>query len=159
MKILKYQLKYTKEIIIDEITKQKHIAYYPYIPCFFEWRGEKSIEINGLLDSGADGIVIPVGLANSLNLDLTPAKRSMKIVAGEVKYFLTQANLTIGRAGRLTTFENVNIAVPKEGDTPILIGRNPVFEYYNITFIEPERRFLMEPYEQKIKSKSKKKRH
>ena len=99
-----------------------------------------------------------MGLANSLNLDLTPAKRSMKVVAGEVKCFLTQANLTIGRAGRLTTFENVKIAVPKEGDTPILIGRNPVFKYYNITFIEPERRFLMEPYEQKTKSKSKKKR-
>ena len=126
---------------------------------FFEWHGEKSIEINGLLDSGADGIVIPIGLAKSLNLDLAPAKRSMKVVAREVEYYLTQANLTIGRTGRLTTFENVKIAVPKEGDTPVLIGRNPVFKYYNITFIEPERRFLMEPYVlEKSRSITKKKK-
>lgn len=56
-------------------------------------------------------------------------------------------NFAIGRGGRVHTFPNVEAAIPQEGETPIIIGRDPVFKHYKVTFLELELTFVLDPYE------------
>jgi len=61
--------------------------------------------------------------------------------------FVSRAVLTIGRAGRYSDPVEVEVSVPAQGNPPVLIGRNPIFRQYRITFIEAEKRFEMKPYQ------------
>jgi hypothetical protein len=126
MEILKFAFSYKKQIAIDKETKKEIIRYYPMVPCTLDWKGKRSKLTDGLLDSGCDGVVLPLSLAKFLELDLVLEEKPMKVVGGE-------------------SFPNVEVSIPIEGDTPVLIGREPVFKPYEITFIESKRRFIMKP--------------
>ena len=150
MKLLKFIFKYKKVIAVDRDTNKEVISYYPVIPCIFESGSVKSRLMEGLLDSGADGVVIPKALAEILELDLEPTDDPMVVVGDRtLERYIAKVDLVIGRGGRTVKFKNVNLSIPKQGDTPILIGRNPVFRSYEITFIEAERRLIMKPYQKK----------
>ncbi len=145
MKPLEFAFGYKKQIAIDKETKEEIIRYYPMVPCTLDWKGKRSKLTDGLLDSGCDGVVLPLSLAKFLELDLVLEEKPMKVVGGEAKRYKSKANLTIGRGGRYVSFPNVEVSIPTEGDTPVLIGREPVFKPYEITFIESKRRFIMKP--------------
>ncbi|MCG2826574.1 MAG: hypothetical protein L6265_08305 [Thermoplasmatales archaeon] len=145
MKLLNYAFNYKKIISIDRVTKEEKIDFYPIVPCRFEWAGN-SQAVEGLLDSGSIGIVIPMGLAKILNLELTEYKIPMKVVGRIVDRYIAKANLILGRGGRFVSIPDVDVSIPKEGETPVILGRKPIFELYTITFIEAEKRFIMEPY-------------
>jgi hypothetical protein len=150
MKPLKFVFNYKKVIAIDRDSNEEIMSYYPVVPCVFEYHEKKSMLLEGLLDSGADGIVMPLALAELLELDLEPAVNPMMVVGDKgIERYLSKANMTIGRGGRTVDFKNVEVSIPKKGDTPILIGRNPVFKHYEITFIEAEKKFVMKPYKKK----------
>jgi predicted aspartyl protease len=125
-------------------------AYHPMIPCIIASEKRTSPQIEGLLDSGSDGIVIPRGLADYLELELKPAGRPMRVANGRsVERFISKASLTIGRGGRQCDPVEVEVSVPSEGDPPILIGREPIFRLFVITFVEAEKRFEMRPWHAK----------
>ena len=117
------------------------------IPCTISSSRKKSPLIEGLLDSGSDGIVIPRSLADYLDLHLKPAARPMRVANGrDVERFTAKASITLGRGGRCCDPIDTEVSVPAEGDPPLLIGREPVFRLFVITFVEAEKRFEMKPY-------------
>jgi hypothetical protein len=72
----------------------------------------------------------------------------MKVADGKsTPRWTSEASVILGRAGRYCSpIDKVTVSIPREGDPPILLGRDPVFELYTITFIEAEKRFMMDPY-------------
>ena len=73
----------------------------------------------------------------------------MNVVGFEdVKAYEAAVKLVIGGA-RCTDPIPVTVRIPARGDTPTLIGRDPIFMLYEITFIEAERKINMIPYQQK----------
>ena len=118
---------------------------YPFLPCTLEWGGKRTPQMEGLLDSGSDGVVLPLDVARYLNLTLEKEEKPMKVVAREVARYSANVNLTIGRAGRLFTFPKIRATIPKDGSTPILIGRDPVFKVYRVIFDDARKRFVLEP--------------
>jgi hypothetical protein len=106
--------------------------------------------IEGLLDSGSDGVVIPRSLADYLDLQLKPAARPMRVANGrDVQRYTAKASITLGRGGRCCGPIDAEVSVPAEGDPPLLIGREPIFRMFVITFVEAERRFEMRSYRAK----------
>ncbi len=117
------------------------------VPCIISSADKKSPLIDGLLDSGSDGIVIPRSLADCLDLQLKPAARPMRVANGrEVKRYTARVSITLGRGGRFCGPIDAEVSVPADGDPPLLIGREPVFRLFVITFVEADRRFEMKPY-------------
>lgn len=75
------------------------------------------------------------------------ADRPMMVANGRsVERFTSKASLMIGRGGRYCDPIEVEVSVPAEGNPPILIGREPIFRLFVITFVEAEKRFEMKPY-------------
>ena len=71
---------------------------------------------------------------------------------GDIKRYTSRVDLTIGRGGRYSgPFKGIEVRIPSQGDPPVLIGRDPIFTGYIITFIEAELRYLMEPYKKRKK--------
>lgn len=149
MKLLKFVFNYKKFIVKDEGTGKEITKYYPMVPCKFSWKDKNSPIIDCLLDSGSDGNVIPLKLAEYFGLNLIPDDTPMKVVGGEVKRYKAKLDVTLGRGGRIISLSNVDVAIPIEGKTPFIIGRNPIFELYEITFIESEKKVIMKPYKSK----------
>lgn len=118
---------------------------YPMLPCTFEWRARTTPRVEGRLDSGSDGLVMPMGIAEFLNLDLNDEERPMQVVSREVPQFSAKVNLMVGRGGHLMTFRNVTAHIPKEGNVPLLIGRDPVFKAYRVTFDDSISIFYLVP--------------
>jgi len=103
--------------------------------------------MDGLLDSGSDGIVIPRSLADYLGLKLEPSSRPMRVANGrDVQRYTAKASITLGRGGRCCDPIDAEVSIPAEGEPPVLIGREPIFRLYVITFVEAEKRFEMRPY-------------
>jgi hypothetical protein len=71
----------------------------------------------------------------------------MEALGRVLNRYITKINLILGRGGRYIQLNNVEVSVPIESKTSmILIGRRPIFELYDITFIEPEKKIVMKPY-------------
>ena len=155
-KLVDFQFNYRKTIalnpttrapILDANTGKTLEVYHPIIPFVISSEKKRGSQTEGLLDSGSDGIVIPKGLADYLSLDLKLADRPMMVANGRsVERFTSKASLMIGRGGRYCDPIEVEVSVPAEGNPPILIGREPIFRLFVITFVEAEKRFEMNPY-------------
>lgn len=156
MKLLEFSFGYRKNVVLDTRTGKPVLdsatgkpmeMFHPMVPCIISSADKKSPLIEGLLDSGSDGIVIPRSLADYLNLQLKPAPRPMRVANGrDVQRFTANVALTLGRGGRCCDPIDVEVSIPTEGDPPLLIGREPVFRLFVITFVEAEKRFEMKPY-------------
>ena len=134
----------------DKKTGEMVTRYYPYVPAILSSGFKSAPPIEGLLDSGSDGIVIPLFVAKSLDLELKECE-PMKVVGRLVERYRSKATITLGRAGRFCDpLPDVPVNIPKEGDSPIIFGRTPIFELFRITFVEAEKRFTMEPYSTKV---------
>jgi hypothetical protein len=130
----------------DKKTGEMLTRHYPYVPAIISSGSKSAPPIEGLLDSGSDGIVVPLFIAKSLEIDIEECE-PMKVVGRLVERYRSKATITLGRAGRFCDpLPNVPINIPKEGDSPIIFGRTPIFELFRITFVEAEHWFTMEPY-------------
>ncbi|MGD9962486.1 MAG: retropepsin-like aspartic protease [Thermoplasmata archaeon] len=133
--------------IVDKDTGEPVNAYHPMVPLIISSKGRDCTQTDGLLDSGSDGVVIPMGLAEYLGLELNRTERPMMVANGRsVERLTSKVTLTLGRAGRYCDPIEAEVNVPAEGSPPILIGRDPVFRLFTITFVEAERRLEMTPY-------------
>ena len=146
MELAEYRFKYKRICAIDEDTKKKVEVFYPYVPCSLASSTKSTSTMEALLDSGCDGVVVPMGIAKYLNLELKRAS-PMKVVGSEVPCYTSTLSITVGRAGRYCgPIKDVEVSVPEDDDTPLILGRDPFFKLYIITFIEAEQRFEMVPY-------------
>ncbi|OGS42560.1 MAG: hypothetical protein A3K67_06860 [Euryarchaeota archaeon RBG_16_62_10] len=156
MKLLDYGFNYkrttavnpsTGKPIIEAKTGKPMEFFHPVIPLIVSSGKKRSPPMDGLLDSGSDGVVLPKVLADYLGLELRTAETPMRVADGKsVERYISRANLTIGRAGRYCDPIDAEVTVPALGKPPILIGRDPIFSLFVITFIEAEKRIGMKPY-------------
>jgi len=106
---------------------------YPVIPVRFYNEKKETPVIDALLDSGGDFIVIPMPIAKYLELKLKKAG-SVDTAGGTTLLFKAMINMTIGKRDHTVTYHNIEIHISDRNDIPILLGRHPIFEDYEITF-------------------------
>lgn len=101
--------------------------------------------IEGLLDSGSDQILIPKGIAKYLDLPLEKQEKPMKVAGGSKKWYKSKVDFIIGRGGREVIYTNQPIAVIDSDDSPVLVGRDPLFKGYEVIFKEFNNQFILNP--------------
>ncbi len=117
---------------------------YPVIPVKFYFDGKETPIIDALLDSGGDFIVIPLPVAKYLELKLKRAG-SVDTAGGVTHLYKTTVNMTIGKKDQTYTYCNIVIHVSERNDIPILLGRHPIFEDYEITFKKQINQLILKP--------------
>ena len=115
---------------------------YPIIPVKFNFDGKETPFIDALLDSGGDFIVIPMPIAKYLGLKLQEAG-SVDTAGGTTSLFKANLNMVIGTKEKNTTYNNIQIHVSGRNDIPILLGRNPIFEDYEIIFRKKNNQLIL----------------
>ena len=134
---------------------------YPLIPVRFYTKTKKIPIFEALLDSGSDIVHINRGIMSFLNL---PPGRKIKSsgMGGNYVSYETEVGLIVGRGGREVDFGIIKVIYPEEEkNVPILIGRIPVFEEFQVIFEEYKKKFQLIPKEEileKEKRQSKTKR-
>jgi len=147
MSLLNFKFGYKTIEGTNRLTGEPFVRYYPFLPCKLQSGKKETAPTEGLLDSGSDGVVIPMQLAHYLGLDLEEASPMHVVGRAQIERYSSKVTLVLGRGGRYCTpIHDVEVSVPAEGDTPIILGRDPVFELYTVKFIEAEKRFEMDPY-------------
>jgi predicted aspartyl protease len=106
---------------------------YPIVPVKFYYKKKKTPLIDALLDSGGDFIVIPLPIATYLGLKLKKAG-SVDTAGGATDLYKAKLNMTIVKRNKSFTYKNILIHVSARNDIPVLLGRHPIFEDYEITF-------------------------
>ncbi len=115
---------------------------YPIIPVKFYFDGKETPFIDALLDSGGDFIVIPMPIAKYLGLKLHDAG-SVDTAGGTASLYKTNLNMMIGTKDQNTIYDNIQIHVSGRDDIPILLGRTPIFEDYEITFRKKSNQLIL----------------
>jgi hypothetical protein len=115
---------------------------YPVVPVKFYFNGKETPIIDALLDSGGDFIVIPLPIAKYLDLKLEKAG-SVDTAGGTTSLFKTTINMVIGIKERTVTYPNIEIHVSARNDIPVLLGRHPIFEDYEIIFKKQENKLIL----------------
>jgi len=106
---------------------------YPVVPVKFYYNETETPFIDALLDSGGDFIVIPMPIARYLKLKLKRAG-DVDTAGGTTSLFKANLSMIIGSNEKSVTYNNIQIHVSDRDDIPVLLGRHPIFEDYEITF-------------------------
>jgi len=129
-----------RQVIIFEYVK------YPVVQVRFNFNGRETPFIDGLLDSGGDFIVIPMPIAKYLNLKLKKAG-DVDTAGGVASLFKANISMSIGNKDCLVTYDNIEIHISSRDDIPILLGRYPIFEDYEIIFNKKKSQLILKPNE------------
>ncbi|MDG6219412.1 MAG: aspartyl protease [Candidatus Thermoplasmatota archaeon] len=124
---------------------------YPIIPVRFRNNERKTPLIEALLDSGGDFIVIPFPIARFLDLKLEEAG-DVDTAGGKTSLFKTEVDLAIGIEKCHTLYYQKEIHVSTREDIPVLLGRTPLFEDYEITFKKHKNKLILQPLSMKVYS-------
>ena len=117
---------------------------YPFIQVKFYYKEKKTPIIDALLDSGGDFIVIPLAIAQYLNLKLKKAG-TVDTAGGATPLFKTTVNMSIEDSTRNVLYANIQIHVSARNDIPVLLGRKPIFEDYEIIFKKQKQQLILNP--------------
>jgi hypothetical protein len=132
---------------------KSELPKYPLIPVRFYNPKDKSIEtpiFEALLDSGSDGVHLHRDISDSLGLTRLK-KTESEGMGGKYNCFETEVGLILGRGGRTVDFGVVEAVFPEQDlNVPLLIGRKPVFEEFQIIFEEFKDKFKLIPKEDVI---------
>lgn len=115
----------------------------PFIPVFAHAADGRRICTPALVDSGADGTVLPLRLAEMLGVTLGEETETGGI-GGFVKARKASLALTL-RGGR----ESYNLRIPalvmldSRMNIPLILGRNGFFERFGITFRQREEKLVL----------------
>ena len=118
----------------------KDVPLYPLINIKLYTEEQRPLNFEGLLDSGADRIFIPKQIARGLKLPKLERIGTSGIFKSEICY-KTEVGLIMGvTKSKSIDFGYVEAVFPEtESDIPLLIGRNPIFKYFEIVFKEFEK--------------------
>lgn len=143
-----YSFKYKARPGLRKLKNKTNIPLYPLIPIVLSNGSKKTRPMEGLLDSGSDCIFVPYGIAEYLNLPKIK-ETTQEGVTGVQKGYESEVDLTIGRAGRETVFIKAKaLFSDNPQDLPVLIGRKPVFDEYQVIFEEYKDRVRLIPKEE-----------
>lgn len=117
---------------------------YPLIPIKFYYEEKETPFIEGLLDSGGDFIVIPLAIARYLKLKLQKAG-NVDTAGGTTSLFRTTLNMTLGATENKIQYSKLEIHVSTRNDIPVLLGRSPIFEDYEIVFKKHKKQLILNP--------------
>jgi hypothetical protein len=115
---------------------------YPVITVKFYYNGKETPYIDALLDSGGDFIVIPMPVAKYLGLKLQKAG-NVDTAGGTTSLYKATLTMVIKSKEREVTYKNIEIHVSGRNDIPILLGRQPIFEDYEIIFNKKENKLIL----------------
>ena len=118
----------------------------PSIPITFVGNSSLKLGEIALVDSGADCSIIPRGLAELLNLDLSGPKNPSWGLSGEaIECVETEVELRIGNARNNYNF-TIPILVSPNDECPIILGRRTFFEKFKITFDGKHGKLILKEY-------------
>jgi hypothetical protein len=123
---------------------------YPVVPVKFHFKDKETPFIDALLDSGGDFIVIPMPISNYLGLKLKKAG-DVDTAGGTTTLYKATLNMMLGTKEKNVIYENILIHVSARNDIPVLLGRYPIFEDYEITFKHKKNQLIFK-YNNSIKS-------
>lgn len=109
---------------------------YPLIPVQLYSNKSRPISFEALLDSGADEVLIPKGSAEMISLEMGE-KKQMDSASERSNCYEVNVGLVLGQVkGCRIDLGYINAKVPEKdsGNVPILIGRNPFFQNFEIIF-------------------------
>ena len=115
---------------------------YPVVPVKFYYCNKETPFIDALLDSGGDFIVIPMPIAKYLGLKLKKAG-SVDTAGGEASLFKANLDMVIGSKELSVKYSNLEIHVSDRNDIPVLLGRCPIFEDYEIIFKKQTNKLIL----------------
>jgi len=118
---------------------------YPIVPVRFFYKEKKTPVIDALLDSGGDFIVIPMPIAKYLGLKMRRAG-NVDTAGGEAALLKSKLTMIIGKMEQTATYGNIEIHVSTRDDIPVLLGRQPIFEDYEITFKKQKNQLILKTY-------------
>jgi len=118
---------------------------YPIVPVKFKYKDKKTPVIEALLDSGGDFIVIPMPIAQFLQMDLEPAC-DVDTAGGTASLFRANVDMIIGTKKGCTVYKDKEIFVSDREDIPVLLGRSPMFDDYEITFRKQSNQLILKPF-------------
>ena len=105
----------------------------PSIPIRFKGNSNLHINAVALVDSGADCSVLPMGLAEVLNLDLTGPKQDSFGFGGKIECIESSVTIQIRQNHERYEFK-IPILISSDDSCPIILGRDRFFEKFKITF-------------------------
>jgi len=117
---------------------------YPLIPIKFFYDGKETPYIDALLDSGGDFIVIPHAIARYLKLKLEKAG-CVDTAGGTTSLFRAIVNMDLGASKNKISYTDLEIHVSTRNDIPVLLGRCPIFEDYEIVFKKHKNQLILNP--------------
>jgi hypothetical protein len=86
-------------------------------------------------------------IASYLGLKLKKAG-CVDTAGGTTSLFKANLNMIMGKKDKKVTYNNIQIHVSVRNDIPVLIGRHPVFEDYEITFIKQKNQLILKSINQ-----------
>ena len=115
---------------------------YPVVPVKFYYNDKETPFIDALLDSGGDFIVIPKPIARYLGLKLKKAG-DVDTAGGTTSLFKATLSMVMGNKKKNAVYKNIQIHVSGRNDIPVLLGRHPIFEDYEITFKKQKNQLIL----------------
>ena len=115
---------------------------YPIVPVKFFFNGKETPFIDALLDSGGDFIVIPMPIAKYLGLNMKKAG-DVDTAGGVTSLYKAILNMLMGEKNNYAEYKNIQIHISGRDDIPVLIGRHPIFEDYEIIFKKQKNQLIL----------------
>jgi hypothetical protein len=115
---------------------------YPIVPVKFFFNGKETPFIDALLDSGGDFIVIPMPIAKYLGLKMKKAG-DVDTAGGVTSLYKAILDMLMGEKNNYAEYKNIQIHISGRDDIPVLIGRHPIFEDYEIIFKKQKNQLIL----------------
>ncbi len=113
--------------------------YSPMLPVTLQYK-DKSVDVLALLDSGADTLVVPKGIAEILGIDLSGQKETV-IGIGKAEAIDTTIDLILQhKYNKYHIRAEAKVILTANDSFPVLLGRADFFEAFHITFKENEKK-------------------
>ncbi len=120
-----------------EKLKSGTIIYRPLIPLTLE--GKEKFDVFSILDSGSDITIIPIEIAEFLDIKYVKENEVSGITGSSIKAKEGKLKISFGKGHENYIFE-IPILVPDKENLSVIIGRAGFFNQFKITFIESEKR-------------------
>lgn len=116
----------------------------PVIPVTL--RGKEQLDVLALIDSGADTVAIPQGIAEILGLDMSGKREPVMGVGGEGEAINSRVDVCVQKGHEKYFIQcDAKIILGEDGEDhfPVLLGRQGFFENFDITFKEKKRKVIL----------------
>jgi|ERR1700693_2333208 len=109
--------------------------------------GSQSRKFLGLIDSGADQVIMPAAIADVLgiNRNTCPKRSTMGIDMQPMESFTSEVTLRL--ADQTDSFKATVVFI--DTDVPVLLGREGFFDHYRIKFEQDHDTFEITPVKKK----------